>query len=154
MSTVYYWRTSEGLTYLFILLGFCGLVQVVLSYWAANTLYIASPILLTLVPLGVVLAQVGSSVVLAETIATFRTTRRRQPQPSITNPRFQFLSGFATLFVAAAIVLAVWGGVYLFWFFATPFNQPAYMVKYVLANTSGAVIALVLVILVEWLFKR
>lgn len=154
MSVVYYWKTSEGLTYLFILLGLCGLVQVLLSYSAANILHIASPIVLILVPLGVVLGQVGSSVALAETISSFRSPQRRKTQTPTASPKLQFLGGFANLFVAAALVLAVWGLVYALWFFATPITQPSYLVKYILANTSGAITALGLVILVEWLFKR
>ena len=153
MSIVYYWKTSEGLTYLFVLLGLCGLVQVVLSFLAANALYIASPIVLTLVPLGVVLAQVASTVVLAETIA-YRSPRSRQTQTPPKSPRFQFLSGFAILFIAAAVVLAVWGLIYILWFIATPITQPASLVKYILANTTGAILALFLVIVIEWLFKR
>ena len=153
MSVVYYWKTSEGLTYLFVLLGLCGLVQVVLSFLAANVLHIASPIILILVPIGVVLAQVASTVILAETISS-RTPRSGQTQTPSVTPRFQFLSGFATLFAAAAIVLAVWGLIYLVWFIATPITQPAYMVKYILANTTGAILALFLVIVIEWLFKR
>ncbi len=154
MSVVYYWKTSEGLTYLFTLLGLCGLVQVVLSFLAANVLHIASPIVLILVPLGVVLVQVGSSAALAETISSSRTSQRRQTQTPTTNPKLQFLRAFAILFVAAAIVLAVWGLVYILWFTVTPITQPSYLVKYILANTSGALLALFLTILVEWLFKR
>ncbi len=154
MSVVYYWKTSEGFAYLFVILGLFGLVQVVMSYLAVNALHIASPIVLTLVPLGVILAQVAGSVVLAETISSLRTPKRRQTQAPTESPSFQFLRGFATLFVAAVLVLAVWGLVYLLWFFATPITQPSYLVKYILANTSGALLAIFLVILVEWLFKR
>ncbi|MFX1474013.1 MAG: hypothetical protein ACFFCO_00870 [Promethearchaeota archaeon] len=154
MSVTYYWKTSEGLTYIFTILGLCGLVQLVLSYMAASILYIASPIVLTLVPLGVVLVQVCASVLLAETISSFRTSRRRQTQASTPGPGLQFLRGFATIFVAAALVLGIWGLVYTLWFFATPITQPPYLIKYILGNTSGAIIALTLVIVVEWLFKR
>jgi hypothetical protein len=153
MSVVYYWKTSEGLTYIFALLGLCGLVQVVLSFLAAHSLHIASPIVLTLVPLGVVLAQVASTVVLAETISS-RTPGRRQAPTPVKTPRLQFLRGFATFFIAAAVVLAVWGLIYLLWFILTPITQPAYLVKYILANTTGAILSLSLVIVIEWFFKR
>jgi hypothetical protein len=154
MSVVYYWKTSEGLTYLFTILGLCALIQLVLSYMAAHVLYIASPIVLTLVPLGVVLVQVCGSVLLAETISSFRTPQRRQTQAPISSPGLQFLRGFAIVFVAAALVLAIWGLVYILWFFATPITQPPYLVKYILANTSGAIGALIIAIIAEALFKR
>ena len=155
MSSPYYWKTPEDAAFIMLLLGFLGIIQIFLSY-AATTypLYIASPVVLTLVPLGVVLAQTAGAAILASTLLPLIISIGRQPKSRSARPIRQYFLRFAIFLLAASIILGIWGLVYALWFLTTPFNQPAYLVKYILANTSGAIIPLIFSFIMNWLFKR
>jgi hypothetical protein len=154
MSTAYYWKTPEDAAFLMLLLALLGLIQIGLSYFAAYTLYIASPIVLTLVPLGVVLAQATGAVVLAGAIAPWLIPPQRAGVPALGRPTRRYLRRFAIFLLSAVVVLAIWAGVYALAFIATPFNLPPYLVKYILANAGGAITALAFTGLMDWLLKR
>jgi len=154
MSTAYYWKTSEDAAFLMLLLALLGLIQTGLSYFAAYTLDIASPIVLTLVPLGVVLAQATGAVVLAGAIAPSLIQVQRTGAPAPGRPSRRYLRRFTVFLLSAGVVLGIWAGVYALAFIATPFNLPPYLVKYILANAGGAICALAVTVLVDWLLKR
>jgi len=154
MSNAYYWKTPEDAAFLILLLALLGLIQTALSYSAAYTLYIASPIVLTLVPLGVVLAQATGAVVLAGAIAPWLIPSQRAGVPASGRPPRRYQHRFAIFLLSAGVVLGIWGGVYALAFIATPFNLPSYLVKYILANAGGAITALAFTVLMDWLLKR
>jgi len=154
MSNAYYWKAPEDAAFLMLLLALLGLIQTGLSYSAAYTLYIASPIVLTLVPLGVVLAQATGAVVLAGAIAPWLTPQQRAGVPASGRPTRRYLRRFTIFLLSAVVVLSIWAGVYALAFIATPFNLPPYLVKYILANAGGAITALAFTVLMDWLLKR
>lgn len=154
MSVAYYWKTLEDAAFLMLLLALLGLIQAGLSYAAVYTLYIASPIVLTLVPLGVVLAQAAGAAVLAGAIAPWLVPAQRPGVSAPGRSTRRYLRRFTILLVSAGVVLGIWGGVYALAFVATPFNLPPYLVKYILANGGGAISALAFSVLVDWVLKR
>jgi hypothetical protein len=154
MSVAYYWKTPEDAALLLLLLALLGLIQTGFSYVVANTLYIASLIVLTLVPLGVVLAQAAAAAVLAGAIAPWLMPTQRPGVSAPSRPVRTYLRRFTIFLLSAGVVLIIWGGVYAFAFVATPFNQPAYLVKYILANAGGALVALAFSVVANWLLKR
>jgi hypothetical protein len=154
MSQAYYWRTREDAALLVIALGLFGVVQIILSYVMAMVYWIISPVVLSLVPFGVILAQGATVAVLANFLAVRVFPRRVQrgvPQPT---PVRQYSRRFAISLLAIALVLGIWGGIFaLIWFFSA-WTQIAYLVGYLIANTAGALTALSLVALIDWLFLR
>ncbi|MFX1563531.1 MAG: hypothetical protein ACFFDP_09515 [Promethearchaeota archaeon] len=152
MSVAYYWRTVDDAALLILLLGFLGTIQIFLSYSAAYTLYIASPLILAFVPLGVVLVQATGSALLADTLHPLLLSQHRHPHTTPTQPLRQYFLRFAILLLAAGIILAVWGLVF-FLTLASPL-VPVNLVKYIVGNTSGAIISLIFVQLVIFFFKR
>ena len=154
MSQVYYWRTREDAALLVIALGLFGAVQIILSYVMAMVYWIISPVVLSFVPFGVILAQGVTVAVLANFLAVRVFPRREQrgvPQPA---PTRQYTRRLAISLLAAAIVLGIWGGIFaLIWFFSA-WTQLAYLVGYLIANTAGAITALSLFAFIDWLFNR
>ncbi len=154
MSQAYYWRTREDAALLVIALGLFGIVQTILSYVMAMVYWIISPIVLSFVPFGVILAQGATVAVLANLLAVRVFPRRVQrgvPQPA---PTRQYSRRFTISLLAVAIVLGIWGGIFvLIWFFSA-WTQISYFVGYLIANTAGALTALSLVALFDWLFLR
>ena len=153
MSQAYFWNTIEDGAFILIVLGLFGALQIFLSYTGAYVYFIASVLLLALVPLGVVLAQATATAVLANLLAVrvfpYRQ-RRGVPEPS---PLRQYFRRFAIFLLAFLIVLGVWVGFYALFFFYSPWTQLAYLVGYIVANTAGSLIALTLVVLFDWLFR-
>jgi len=154
MSTIYHWKTPEDAAFLFLILGIFGLVQIPLSYAAAYVLSIASPIVLTLVPLGVVLVQATGTALLAEAIASRRLQLPRHPSPARPTPLRQYLNRLAVFLASALIILSIWALIYTIWFTLIPPNQPAHLVKYILAQNTGALTSLLTAVILEWLLKR
>lgn len=152
MSVAYYWRTPDDAALLLLLLGFLGTIQIFLSYAAAYTLNIASPLVLAFVPLGVVLVQTTGSALLANTLHSHLISQRPHPQKAPTRPLRQYLLRFAILLLAAGFVLAVWGIVYVLTI-VSPLVQ-VNLVKYIVGNTSGAIISLIFIQLVGFVFRR
>ncbi|MFX1540468.1 MAG: hypothetical protein ACFFBX_06830 [Promethearchaeota archaeon] len=154
MSQVYYWNTPEHGALLLLVLGFLGAIQIFLSFTGTFVYLIVSPIVLTLVPLGVVLAQGAATAVLANLFAV--RVFPHQPQRGVAplSPIRIYLRGFALVLLAMVFVLGIWGGFYVLIFFFSPWTQIAYVVAYIIANTAGAIIALTLVTLFDWLFRR
>jgi hypothetical protein len=150
----YYWKTPEDAAFLLLLLALLGLIQTGLSNAAAYTLYIASPIVLTLVPLGVVLAQAAAAAVLAGTLAPSLLPSQRPGVPAPSPSTRGYLRRFILVLLSAGVVLIIWGAVYALTFIATPFNQPSLLVKYILANAGGALGALAFSVVAGWLLKR
>lgn len=154
MSQAYYWRTREDAALLVIALGLFGVVQIILSYVMAMSYLIISPLVLSFAPFGVILAQGATVAVLANLLAIRVFPHRVQrgvPQPT---PARQYLRRFAISILSVAIVLGIWGGIFaLIWFFSA-WTQIAYLVGYLIANTAGAITALSLVALFDWLFLR
>jgi hypothetical protein len=153
-AAAYYWKTPEDAGILLLLLALLGLVQVGLSNAAVNTLLIASPIVLTLVPLGVVLAQAAGATVLAGALAPWLIPSGRPGVSAPSGARRRSSRHFMIALLSTGIILGIWGGVYALAFVSTPSNLPAYLVKYILANAGGAISALALSVLMEWLLKR
>lgn len=154
MSQAYYWRTREDAALLVIALGLFGVVQIILSYVMAMVYFIISPIVLSFVPLGVILAQGATVAVLANFLAVRVFPRREQrgvPQPT---PTRQYTRLFALSLLAVAIVLGIWGGIFALIWFSSAWTQIAYLIGYLIANTAGAITALSLVTLIDWLFNR
>ncbi|MFW9985252.1 MAG: hypothetical protein ACFFDJ_01660 [Candidatus Odinarchaeota archaeon] len=154
MSQVYYWNTPEHGALLLLVLGFLGAIQIFLSFTGTFVYLIVSPIVLTLVPLGVVLAQGAATAVLANLFEV--RVFPHQPQRGVAplSPIRIYLRGFALVLLAMVFVLGIWGGFYVLIFFFSPWTQIAYVVAYIIANTAGAIIALTLVTLFDWLFRR
>jgi hypothetical protein len=152
MSVAYYWRTYDDAALLVLLLGFLGIIQIFLSFSAAFTLYIVSPLVLAFVPLGVVLVQATGSALLANTLHLMLISQRRHPHTTPSKPVRQYLLRFAILLLAAGLVLIVWGAVYILTII-TPLVQ-VNLVKYIVGNTSGAIISLIFVQLVSYFFNR
>ena len=154
MSQAYYWRTREDAALLVIALGLFGVVQIILSYVMAMVYLIISPVVLSIVPFGVILAQGGTVAVLANLLAVrvfpYRV-QRGVPQPT---PVRQYSRRFAISLLAVAIVMGIWGGIFaLIWYFSA-WTQIAYLIGYLIGNTAGALTALSLVTLFDWLFLR
>lgn len=139
MPQIYHWRTLEDGALLLTILGLLSAVQIVLSYYAAFAYMIISTVVLAFVPLGIVLVQTTAVLLLAEVIGSRLFQERRQP---------------GTVLLSTGIVLGLWGSFYTLIFYFSPFTQIAYLVGYIVANTAGALITLILVVLIEWLFKR
>ncbi len=152
MSVAYYWRTSDDAALLVLLIGFLGVIQIFLSYSAAYTLYIVSPLILAFVPLGVVLVQATGSALLANTLHSILISQRRHPHATPSKPVRQYLLRFAIILLAAGFVLVIWGAVFAITMI-TPFVQVS-LVKYIVGNTAGAIISLIFAELVGYLFKR
>ncbi len=154
MSQVYYWNTPEHGALLLIILGLFGAIQIFLSFAGVFIYLIVSPIVLTLVPLGVVLAQGAATAVLANLFAVrvfpYQPQRGSTPLSSLR----VYLRGFALILLAMVIILGIWGGFYVLIFFFSPWTQIAYVVAYIIGNTASAIIALTLVTLLDWLFRR
>lgn len=153
MAQSYYWRTFEDAALLLLLLGILGVIQIVLSYVAYLTLRIASPLLLAFVPLGIVLAQATAAALLANILAPVLLQPPQPHRPS-PHPLRTYLLRFLVLLCAALIVLGIWDGFYGLYFITTPYNQPSYVVKYTVANTAGALIALIFSAFLDWLLTR
>ncbi|MFX0169982.1 MAG: hypothetical protein ACFE89_11585 [Candidatus Hodarchaeota archaeon] len=153
MSQAYFWNTVEDGAFLLIVFGLFGALQIFLSYTGAYIYFIVSPILLAMVPLGVVLAQATATAVLANFFAVrifpYRP-RRGVPEPS---PLRQYLRRFGIFLLAFLVILIIWAGFYVLIFFYSPWAQLAYLVGYIIANTAGALIALSLAVLFDWLFR-
>ena len=153
MSQAYFWNTIEDGAFLLIVLGLFGALQIFLSYMGAFVYLITSVIVLAMVPLGVVLAQVTATAVLANLLALrvlpYRQ-RRGVPEPS---PLRKYLRRFAIFLFAFLMILGIWGGFYVLIFFYAPWTQLAYLAGYIVANTAGALIALILVVLFDWIFR-
>jgi hypothetical protein len=154
MSQIYYWNTPEHGALLLIILGLFGAIQIFLSFAGAFIYWIISPIVLTLVPLGVVLAQGTATAVLANLLAVRVFPYRPKRGLSPLSPLRIYLRGFAIILLATGLILGIWGGFYALIFFYSPWTQIAYMVGYIIANTASAIIALTLVTLLDWLFRR
>ena len=153
MSQAYFWNTIEDGAFLLIVIGIFGALQIFLSYAGAFVYLITSVIVLAIVPLGVVLAQATATAVLANLLAlrVFPYRQRRGvPEPS---PLRKYLRRFAIFLLAFLVILAIWGSFYVLIFFYAPWTQIAYLTGYVVANTAGALIALILVVLFDWLFR-
>lgn len=154
MSQTYFWQKLEDGAMLLIAMGLFGIIQIYLSYVGAFTYLIISPLVLAFVPLGVVLAQATATAVFAELLGTRFFPYRPQrgvPEPSASQ---QYLRRFGIFLLAFLIVLAIWVGFYYLIFFYSPWTQLAYLVGYIVGNTAGALIALTLGALLDWLFLR
>ncbi len=152
MPPTYYWKTPEDAAFLFLILGCLGIIQIYLSYLAAYTLFIPSPLVLAFVPLGVVLAQATSAAVLANVLARWFLPQRRQRQSRAPRPIREYLRRFMVLLLAMFIVLAIWGGFYGFYLYLTHTALVANLVRYIIGNTAGAILALVFATIFDWLF--
>lgn len=154
MSQVYYWRTLDHGAFLLIVLGLLGAVQIFLSFLGAFSYSIISPVLLAFVPLGVILVQAAATAILAEFLGS-RVFPQRQPRgvPAPT-PTRQYVRQFAIVLLAMLLVLGIWAGFYALIFIYSPWTPLAYFLGYTIANTAGALIALTLVVLIEWLLGR
>jgi hypothetical protein len=154
MSQAYYWKTLDDGALLLIALGIFGLVQVYLSFLGAFFYSIISSLVLTLVPLGVVLVHGAATAILAELLGSRLFpyhTPRGTPSAS---PTRLYLRRFAILLLAVVIVLGTWALGYFLIFTFSPYAFIAYLVGYIIANVAAALLALILVMVLDFLFSR
>jgi hypothetical protein len=153
MSQAYYWKNLNDGALLLIALAIFGAVQIYLSYIAAFIYLIASPLVLTLVPLGVVLVLSAATALLAELLGSRFFPYHAPRESQAASPTRLYLRRFAIVLLATLIVLGIWAGCYYLIFTYVPFTQIAYIVGYIIANVAAALIALILVVLVDYLLS-
>ena len=152
MSQAFYWKKLDDGALLLIAIAIFGAVQIYLSYLAAFVFLVLSPLILTLVPLGVVLTQATATAILAELLGSrFFPYRAPRGAPVASSTRL-YLRRFAIALLATLIVLGIWAGIYYVIFNFSNFTQIAYIVGYIVANVAAALIPLILIVVVDFLF--
>ena len=153
MSQAFFWKKLDDGALLLIAIAIFGAVQIYLSYIAAFSYLILSSLVLTLVPLGVVLAQAAATAILAEFLGSRFFPYHAPRGAPATSPTRLYLRRFAIALLATLIVLGVWAGVYYLIFNFSYFAQIAYIVGYIVGNVAGALIPLTLVGVVDFLLS-
>ena len=153
MSQAFFWKNLDDGALLLIAIAIFGAVQIYLSYLTAFVYLVLSSLVLTLVPLGVVLAQSAATAILAEFLGSRFFPYRAPRGAPAANPTRLYLRRFAIMLLATLIVLGVWAGVYYLIFTFSFFTQLAYVVGYVVGNVAGALIPLTIVAVVDFLLS-
>ena len=150
MSQAFYWRKLDDGALLILAIAIFGIVQIYLSYLGAFVYLIISSLVLTLVPLGVVLVQAAATALLAELLGSrffpYQVPRGTPPA----SPTRLYLRRFAIVLIATLIVLGLWAGFYYLLFNFSVFTQIAYVVGYIVSNAGAALIALILISVLDY----
>ncbi|MHA2427457.1 MAG: hypothetical protein ACXADB_05495 [Candidatus Hermodarchaeia archaeon] len=153
MSQAFFWKKLDDGALLLIAIAIFGAVQIYLSYIAAFVYLVLSALVLTLVPLGVVLTQAAATAILAELLGSrFFPYHTPRGSPAASSTRL-YLRRFAIALLATLIVLGIWVGIYYLIFNFSYFTQIAYIVGYIIANVTGALLPLTLIVVVDFLFS-
>ncbi|MFX1566308.1 MAG: hypothetical protein ACFFCH_09985 [Promethearchaeota archaeon] len=151
MSPVFYWKKLDDGALLILAMAIFGAVQVYLSYLGAMVFLIISSLVLTLVPLGVVLVLATATALLAELMGSrfFPYHAPRGTPPA--GPTRLYLRQLGIVMFATALVLGLWAVFYYLIFTFSPFTHLAYLVGYIVSNVAAALIALILITLLDFL---